>query len=192
MITLYGSTTSPYVRRFRLLLNKAPYQFEKINLADLNDREKLKTLSPLLKIPLITDEGTKIWDSRQIFRYLQEKGMHQNTNWDQENLLTAIDGISDSLIQLYLVERSGTTMDRKNTYGKANLDRIDLSSEFLDQAVSQNKFNQWNYLSISLYCLIDWANFRERYDFKKYQNLWSWYLENAHNDGIKETDPRNS
>lgn len=192
MITLYGSTTSPYVRRFRILLAKTPYQFEKINLADHADREKLKTLSPLLKIPVLSDDGTKIWDSRQIYRFLQQKGIDSETNWEQENLLTAIDGISDSLIQLYLVERSGTVMDRKNTYGKANLDRIDLSSAFLDLAVSQNHFDEWNYLSISLYCLIDWANFRERYDFKNYQNLWNWYLENSNQNGIKETDPRNN
>lgn len=192
MMDVYGSQPSPYVRRIRLLLADTPYQFHSMDLANPGDRERLRELSPVLKIPVLVDAGKTIWDSRQIFRYLQQKNLHGALSQQQENLLTTIDGVSDSLVQLLLVERSGVTLDASNSYRKINFDRIDRSTEFLDQAVVSGDFKDWNYPSICLYSLIDWASFRERYAFKNLANLWRWYLDNGLHPGVEATDPRNT
>lgn len=192
MMDVYGSQPSPYVRRIRLLLADTPYQFHSMDLANPGDRERLRELSPVLKIPVLVDAGKTIWDSRQIFRYLQQKNLHGALSQQQENLLTTIDGVCDSLVQLLLVERSGVTLDASNSYRKINFDRIDRSAEFLDQAVVSGDFKDWNYPSICLYSLIDWASFRERYAFKNLANLWGWYLDNGLHPGVEATDPRNT
>lgn len=192
MMDVYGSQPSPYVRRIRLLLADMPYQFYSLDLANPSDRARLRELSPVLKIPVLVDEGKTILDSRQIFRYLQQKNLHGVLSQQQENLLTTIDGVCDSLVQLLLVERSGLTLDTSNSYRKINFDRIDSSAEFLDQAVVSGAFKDWNYPSICLYSLIDWATFRERYAFKNLANLWHWYLDNGLHSGVEATNPRNN
>ena len=52
---LYGSQTSPYVRRIRLLLADTAYDFIKLDIFSAADRDTLAALNPNQKI--ITIEG---------------------------------------------------------------------------------------------------------------------------------------
>ena len=69
---LIGSTTSPYVRRIRLLLSDEPYEF--INLDIYGEgRDELRRTNPTLKIPVLIDGDQELYDSRVIARYLGQK-----------------------------------------------------------------------------------------------------------------------
>ena len=182
---LFGSQTSPYVRRIRLLLKDHPYELVKLNISELKDRKILKQVSPILKIPVLQDENTIIWDSRQIFRYLQQKGFHSELTWEEENFLTAIDAINDSLIQLFLLEKNGLTPVELKNYHSANHERVLESLHFLETETSKNSFSSWSYPSISLYSLIDWIQFRERQDLSRFENLLRWF-----NDSQTQQDPK--
>jgi len=50
---LIGSTTSPYVRRIRLLLDDQPYEFINLNIYG-EGRDELRRTNPTLKIPVST------------------------------------------------------------------------------------------------------------------------------------------
>ena len=70
---LYGSTTSPYVRRIRLWLNDTDYEFVNMDIFAGPGRALLKEKNPALKVPALEDGEQMVFDSREIFRYLQTK-----------------------------------------------------------------------------------------------------------------------
>jgi len=81
---LIGSTTSPYVRRIRILLGEDPYEFVNLDIYG-EGRDELRRNNPALKIPMIEDEGQELFDSRIIARYLSAKQNRDPLTWDQEN-----------------------------------------------------------------------------------------------------------
>jgi len=81
-MVLYGSQTSPFVRRLRLLLPEDSYEFRSVDIFNSAERQKLKELSPLLKIPILEFDKQILWDSRVIFNFLCQKGYHTPLTWD--------------------------------------------------------------------------------------------------------------
>ena len=81
---LIGSTTSPYVRRIRLLLGDADYDFVSLDIYGAG-RDELRRNNPALKIPMLQDGDQAVYDSRVIARYLAHKQGIAALSWDQEN-----------------------------------------------------------------------------------------------------------
>ena len=50
MLTLYGSTTSPYVRRLRIWLANTEHQFVNLQIFEEQDRQTLAAKNPTMKI----------------------------------------------------------------------------------------------------------------------------------------------
>lgn len=102
---LIGSKPSPYVRKIRLVLESIPYEFRELNIYDGVDGVELNKLNPINRIPVLLDEDKTIWDSRQIFNYLNQKHQLFATDWSDENIITSIDGMLDSGVALMLMKR---------------------------------------------------------------------------------------
>ena len=60
---LYGSTSSPFVRRLRLLLAERPHEFISLNIFESADRERLIALNPTRKVPMLADGEQVVFDS---------------------------------------------------------------------------------------------------------------------------------
>ena len=80
---LLGSTTSPYVRRIRLLLADRPYDFLNLDIYG-EGRDELRKNNPALKIPMLNDGGREIYDSWGMASYLGAKLGIAAPSWDQE------------------------------------------------------------------------------------------------------------
>ena len=106
---LYGSLTSPYVRRLRAFALEEDINFEFINLNIFSekDRETLVKLNPTRKIPMLVDGEQVVFDSNVIYRYLTEKRNQKPLAWSEENFLTLINSANDSLVEVLLCQRSG-------------------------------------------------------------------------------------
>src|SRR5688572_7794625 len=102
---LYGSKTSPFVRRIRILLENIPYEFKELNIFEGQDSIDLNKVNPINQIPVLMDGTKPIWDSRQIFNYLNARHGFQSLDWEDENLLTAIEGAMSAGISLLLMKR---------------------------------------------------------------------------------------
>ena len=120
---LYGSQTSPYVRRIRLLLANQSYQFVNMHIFAEEDRQTLLALNPTLKIPMLEQEGKIIFDSGVIYRFLAAQFQLAALSWYQENQLTVINAVSDSLVSLFLCQRSGLDTNEDRLF--FNLQKID-------------------------------------------------------------------
>lgn len=189
---LYGSCTSPYVRRLRIFLNAYDYQFLNINIFGEQDRARLKALNPTLKIPMLEDEGQIIFDSNVICRYLGEKFQMAPLSWNQANQLTLINAANDSLIELLLCERSKLDTHADVMFFKLQRERLEVVFHELNQQCEVGQFNQWNYPAICLFCLLDWIDFRSLYAMERFQSLCEFHRKNLTRAGVKATDPRNA
>lgn len=190
MYTLYGSTTSPYVRRLRILLQEQAYSFVNMQIFDKEDRVELTKKNPTLKVPMLEHDGQMIYDSRVIFRYLSENGLGHPISWQQENALTLIDSANDSLVQMFILSRSEVDVEQDKLYFRLQRERLLTLFETLNHQVEQGEFAQWDYPAICLYCLLDWAIFREVYAFQGFTHLQRFMETHAGRDDVVETDPR--
>jgi glutathione S-transferase len=192
---LYGSTTSPYVRRIRLYLasqtiEKQQYEFVNIDIFSATGREQLSKDNPTLKVPYLVDQQSKVLDSRIIHRYLAEKFHNEPLTWQQENILTLIDGANDSLVTLLLLQRSGFDTTKDTLFLNLQNERITTVLTALHHLVAQDNFDSWHYVSICLYCLLDWLEFRQLSSLDGYP-LFAEFMANAKSQRmVAETDPR--
>lgn len=190
---LIGSGTSPYVRRIRLLLADAGqgYEFSDLNIYGA-DREALKQNNPALKIPVLIDEGRTIYDSRVIFRYLQDKLGLPALSWEQENLLTLVDAVNDSWVTLLLAQRSGLDVTADKTFFNLQHERVATTLSVLNDQVGSGAFSAWRYPAICLYCLLDWGRFRDLIDMEQYPWLKDWFDSRTEQEpiGVDYSDPR--
>lgn len=188
---LIGSTTSPYVRRIRILLDEEPYEFINLNIYG-EGRDELRRNNPTLKIPVLEDNGQEIYDSRVIARYISSKQGRDPLTWDEQNQLTMIDGANDSAVTLLLSEKSGIDTGQDLMFYNLQRERIATTLHMLAEQVKGGRFETWNYPAICLYCLVDWLDFRELVDFTGLEVLLSFRDSHREYPWIAETDPRNA
>jgi glutathione S-transferase len=188
---LFGSTTSPFVRRIRLLLAHREYEFINMDIFSAEAREALTAQNPAQKIPYLEDGEQVIYDSRIIYQYLTAKLELAPISWQQQNTLTLVDAANDSLVQLLLLSRSGFNLDDDKMYFSLQKGRVREVLAALDKAVAAGEFNEWHYPSICLYCLIDWLMFRELYDLTAFNHLNQFWQQAKHQPLVQATDPRN-
>jgi len=190
---LYGSNASPYVRRLRMLLADTEHEFEVVNVFGA-DREKIKKVNPTLKIPMFEDdklEGTDVlFDSGLVYRYLVAQYDFAGLSFAQQNLLAVIDACNESLVNMMIMRRSEIDTSEDKLYFNIQRERQKVSFDLLEQEVSKGSFADWNYLAISLVVLVEWAQFRNLYEFSDYPNLLKFVANSQERVGVKETAPK--
>ncbi len=190
MFKLYGSTTSPFVRRLRIWLANTEHQFVNLQIFEDEDRDILAQKNPTLKIPMLEDESQTIFDSRVIFRYLSEKLAYPSISWQQENQLTLIDSANDSLMQIFILAKSDILPDDEKLFFKLQKERVNAVLKELNELAQQQHFANWNYPAISLFCLIDWIEFRKLHNLQGLTALLDFHQENIQRIEATATDPR--
>ena len=164
--TLIGSRTSPFARRLRLLMEHIPHEFREMNIFDSEEAIELNKLNPINQIPVLLHAEKTIWHSRQIFNYLNSLHKLQPMDWKDDNLLTAIESAMDSGISLLLMKRSGMQIDEPYMFVERQKDRIRSVLDYLTPYIKELAVSTWDFQSMSLYCFLDWAAYRELLDLK--------------------------
>lgn len=194
MLKLYGSTTSPYVRRLRIWLANTDHEFVNLQIFSEQDRQVLADKNPTMKIPMLEDEVAgktqTIFDSRVIYRYLTNKTGDPCLIWEQENQLTLIDAANDSLVQMFILSNSEIKPDEDKLFFKLQKERVNSVLVNLNEMVAAKQFASWNYPAICLYCLIDWIEFRNLHNMQGLTELLAFHDENAQRIEVTATDPR--
>lgn len=187
---LYGSQSSPFVRRLRLLLAGQTYEFISMNIFESADREKLIKLNPARKVPMLQDGEQVIFDSGVIYRYLCAKFGFTPLSWDEENTLTLINAVNDSLVEILLCQRSGFDTNDNKLFFNLQRERTDAVLKVLEQKMQAGEFLQWNYLAMSLFALLDWAKFRNLADLTTFTALNNFMAQAQQQNGVSDSDPR--
>ncbi len=158
--TLYGSQTSPFVRRVRMLLESIPYDFKEINPYEGQDSIDLNKINPINKIPVFTDGDLTIWDSRQMFNYLNGIHRFQNMDWNDENQQTAIDEMMNAGVSLMLMKRSGINIEENFMFISRQRERVESILEYLKPYMTGPGLTEWNFQTMSIFSYIEWDIFR--------------------------------
>ncbi|MBY4677332.1 glutathione S-transferase family protein [Marinobacterium arenosum] len=187
---LIGSAMSPYVRRLRLWLEGEDYAFVSLDIYSEVGRKALKGYTPTMKIPALVDDGQTLFDSRVIYRYLNAKLQRESLSWDDENRLTLIDAVNDSLVSLLLLKRSGLDSNQQLMFLDLQKERIANTLATLEQHVAEGQFDGWRYPEVCLFCLLDWADFRELLNLDDYPQLRAFHQRQLSRPVIQATDPR--
>jgi glutathione S-transferase len=161
---LYGTTTSPFVRRVRIVAAEVGEAVERIDTATEAGQALLREVSPIRKVPVAVVDGRTIYDSRAIIDWLVTTrgwgGMQPpRDRWRELNLLNAIDGALDGVIHLFYLRREGHAIDG-TPYAQHELDRADAIFAWLGTELGADNFGL---PEISVICTLDWMDFRKTY-----------------------------
>ena len=190
---LYGSLTSPYVRRLRILMSDMEHDFQNVNIFAQTDRDEFRKINPVMKLPMLEDQTNTecpyLYDSGVIAEYLLAKQEKPALSIAEKNVLSVINAASDSLVSILMLKRSDVDTNQDKLFFNAQRDRVKLCVETLNEQVKQGKFKQWNYPAISLLVFVEWATFRSLFDFVDYPELLKFVADNQHQEHVKSTFP---
>lgn len=168
---LYGTTTSPYVRRVRVVAAELGVAVERVDTAPEAGQALLRDVSPIRKVPVAILAGETIFDSREIVARLTAAG------WGplappapgDANLVNAIDAWLDSTIQLFYLRRDGVAIDG-TPYAERQLARAHAIVDWLAARVAPHGRtfragdpDRLGFAEISAICALDWMDFRATY-----------------------------
>jgi glutathione S-transferase len=161
---LYGTTTSPFVRRVRVVAAEVGEPIDRVDTATEAGQAALREVSPIRKVPVAIVEGRTLFDSRAIIDWLVEQrgwgALARRDRWDELDRVNAIDAALDAVIQLFYLRRDGVAIDG-TPYAQRQLDRTAAIFAWLD---ARAPFGGGLALSeISLVAALDWMDFRGTY-----------------------------
>jgi len=168
---VYGTTTSPYVRKVRVVAAEVGEPVERIDTATDAGQAQLRELSPIRKVPAAVIDGRTLYDSRVICDWLiGTRGygglVPPRDRWHAENVQNAIEAALDSMVQVFYLRRDGVAIDG-TTFARRQLDRTDAIFAWLGTQLAPGgrSFGEGMGLAeVSLVCALDWMDFRGAYD----------------------------
>ncbi|MBX3723093.1 MAG: glutathione S-transferase family protein [Turneriella sp.] len=173
-MTLYGSITSPFVRRLRFVLHELGIPFDLIDSLSDAGQAAMRTKNPIWKVPCVEIDGQILWDSHTIIEYLTEKNAGNPKllrqpqgaeKWREKNLVTAADGCVESAINVFYLRKDGVEVD-KVAYLVKQRARVESILTWLKTQLRDNYFTAEKKIGLSeltFYCILDWLRFREMY-----------------------------
>lgn len=188
--TLYGSRPSHFVRRIRMVMENIPFTFDEMNIFETEDAIKLNKINPVNQVPVLMDGDVRIWDSRQIFYYLNRKHNLCKLSLEDENTLTAIEGGMSAGVTLLMMKRSGLNIQEPYMVVTRQKERIESVLDYIKPYLMDQGLKEWNFITISLYSFLDWAIFREVAQFDHRPEVAKFLSTHAHRPIVKQTDPR--
>lgn len=195
---LYGSITSPFVRRVRFLCYELGQKFELIDSLTEAGQAAMREKNPIWKVPCAEIDDLVIWDSHTIIDYLTEKYAGHpallrkpegNERWRERNLVTAADGCVESAINVFYLRKDGVKTEEVAYLVKQRA-RVESILKWLKSQMTGNFFTAEQKLGLSeltFYCILDWMRFREMYPVNEDPTLRTFMAYHASHKGFIET-----
>jgi len=170
---LIGSTTSPYVRKVRIVMaeKKLDYQFLLDNVWSADT--KIAASNPLGKVPcLVMEGGEAVFDSRVIVEYLDTLSpvgkLIPSTGRERAEVKTW-EALADGLLDAAILVRLENTFEgrapaqRSPAWIDRQLQKVDASLKAMAQGLGDKAFCSGIHLSLSdiaVGCALGWLEFR--------------------------------
>lgn len=180
VLHLYGTRTSPYVRRVRVVARMVGAPIELIDTSTDDGQLQLQTVTPIWKVPVLDGEDKAIFDSRVIVDYLLRRHGNRNLRtdsgvgrWREANLVTALDGALDAAINCFYLERDGGEA-KALPYLQKQRSRVSSVMSWIDKQLDGAYFTDVHRIGlseVSLVCTLDWMRFRKTYDVDAHESF---------------------
>lgn len=168
---LYGTTTSPFVRRVAVLAQELGEPIERIDTAPEAGQAALRAISPIRRVPVAELAGGVVFDSVSIIDALlaaHGRGplAPASDPRSERNALHAIDAAVDAVIQLFYLRRDGVAIDG-TPYAERQLARADAVFAWLGGELVPGL----GLVELATACAIDWMRFRATYPVERTVHL---------------------
>ncbi len=195
---LFGSLTSPYVRRIRFLAMELGIEHTLVDTLTEEGQAELRTKNPIWKVPYVEFGEAHIWDSHAIMDYLFEKYGYGtlrpqtfSSHLEESNLIYAIDGALDSGINLFYLGKEGIKSET-TPYLQKQKDRIASVMEFLRSKLKESYFFPEKRMGVSelnLYTTLDWFKFRNVFPIEDFPEFNQFMTEHGSHPSLVKTAP---
>jgi glutathione S-transferase len=194
---LYGTTTSPFVRRVRVVAAEVGEPVDRIETATDEGQAALRAVSPIRKVPVAIVDDRLIYDSRAIIDYLTVTRGYgavepPRDRWREANLVNAIDAALDATIQLFYLRRDGVAIDG-TPYATRQLERADAVFAWLAAQLAPDRrtfSTGFGLPELALVCALDWMDFRKAYPTERAGALAGVRAAWAERPSLVDTRPR--
>lgn len=194
-IELFGTLTSPYVRRVRAVAHELSLEVSLIDVFTEAGQQELREVHPLWRVPAMRVDGTMVYDSRVINDVLvREHGAGKLAaiapeDVEAANVLTVIDGAVDSLINVFYLGRDGVT---DASYVVKQRERAAAALAWLDARVDDvwvGPHREFGLLEIALCTSLGWMRFRDTYPIDRHPGLMRCLQHHDARPCLAETRP---
>lgn len=196
---LYGTVTSPFVRRVRVVADELGLSVTMLDSSTAEGQARLRQATPIWKIPVAEIDGRVIFDSNRIIEYLFEehghgslRAMRPATRVDERNLIAAVDGALEAAIRLFYVRRDGQD-PAQIPYLAKERDRITEVMGWLDRRVDGGYCTpdrRFGLGELALYTSLAWMRFRDAYPVDRHPNLVNFEAEHQRRPSLASSAPR--
>ncbi len=178
-LIVYGTTTSPYVRRVRVIAHELGVDVELIDTFEEEGQARMRAVNPVWKVPTATVGELSMLDSTTICVYLltnrgpEPMEPFRSDNVHERNLLSVIDGALDALINTFYLARDGVTPDTC-TYARKQQERAASAMTWLEHWATGPWLSPVHKLGlpeVALVTTLDWMRFRNTYDVSQHPKL---------------------
>lgn len=195
---LLGTTTSPYVRRVRIVAAELGVPCEVVSTASEAGQSALRAATPIRKVPTALFGDEVVFDSHVIIeRLVADHGWgplrppSPAKRWHEANLCSAIDGALDAGILVFYGER-----DEGIAPGCAFLEKQRARvADTLAWVASQLRGGQlgegggFGLAEVALVSTLDWMRFREVFDPARIDGLDAFSRAHAERPSVAQTYP---
>ena len=175
---LYGTTTSPFVRRVRVVAAEIGEPVDRVETSTDEGQGQLRAISPIRKVPVAMIDDRLLYDSRAIIDYLTTTRGYgaiepPRDRWRESNLIGAIDAAMDAVMQLFYLRRDGVAIDG-TPYATRQMDRADAVFGWLASQLAPDRrtfSTGFGLAELTLICALDWMDFRKTYPTERAAGL---------------------
>lgn len=196
---LYGSLTSPYVRKLRILLREKGVACEFVQADAWAADSPVPRLNPLGKVPVLEcDDGSALYDSPVIVEYLdalKAPALLASTGeerWQMLRMQALADGILDATVMRLLESRRPSPQQSPENI-KRQEEKIARALVFADSMPKGEAYLMQNRFTVADLCLgvaLEYVDFRYPHDWRgKHPRLARWLADISTRPAFAETVP---
>lgn len=168
---LFGSPTSPFVRRLRVYCAELGLPYTAVDVFTEAGQARLRATTPLWKVPTVVyEDGAVQWDSEAILSHLIARHGHGPFAADpgtpaSANRLHATLGALESAISVFYLRRDGVDTSTIPYMVKQEA-RVDAALAWLASELRGPAFASFRddggfgMAELALFCVLDWMRFR--------------------------------
>ena len=177
MLRIYGTKTSPYVRRVRIVAHELGLPITLVDTSSDEGQAELRDTSPLWKVPAARVDGELVLDSRVITEVLlarhPDSPLSRPLTLAERNAITVIDGALDSLINCFYLARDGVDAQEASYLGKQR-ERATSAIEWIEGQLRDGRLSEestFGLADLALATTADWMRFRNTYPVDEHPGL---------------------
>jgi glutathione S-transferase len=186
---LYGTKTSPFVRRVRIVAQEVAAPFTLIDVSGEEGLSQLRAITPIWRVPVAEVDAGVILDSHAIIEWLLEsygkralRPIDTANFWRERNIMASIDGALESAINVFYLKRDGEDVDRIQ-YMVKQKSRVESAMNWLEKQLEAGFFTEEKRIGLSeiyLETALGWMMFRDAYPvarhpaFVRFRETHAW------------------